>query len=254
MPHLRYLNSHDGQRVEKWQFKQTEVPFQRCQREDGHALPSSPTRTGRTSRASAQILCYNEIPTKVNWQYCKLGFDLRTMQYTTFQCNDVVYDMSGKGTLDDAGDAEPARHAERRVLLRERRRQALASSTSIRSASRGSGTDGEAAREHDRVLVRGETWHGAFASEPYEAGWAREAVIFLRLLKLEGDPGGAEMQRRHLARRHALGRGGRAHPRPAGSRRGRLRQGRAFRQLAARLRPLPEGTSAQALVTIHLKA
>ena len=53
------------------------------------------------------------------------------------------------------------------------------------------------------VLVRGDAWQGAFASEPYEAGWAREAVIFVRLLKLQGDPGGAELgvaSRRRSAR------------------------------------------------------
>jgi len=35
------------------------------------------------------------------------------------------------------------------------------------------------------VLVRGETVTAGFASEPYEAGWAIEAVLFLRLM---GDP------------------------------------------------------------------
>lgn len=33
------------------------------------------------------------------------------------------------------------------------------------------------------VVARNETWTGRAASEPYEAGWAREAVIFLRALK-----------------------------------------------------------------------
>lgn len=36
------------------------------------------------------------------------------------------------------------------------------------------------------VLVRGETWQGVSTSEPYEAGWAREAVVFLRPLDVEG--------------------------------------------------------------------
>lgn len=99
MPHIRYLNSHGGKRVEKWQFKQTEVPF--------HTLSDKTVthfhladQDWEDISGERQILCYNEIPTKVNWQYCKLGFDLRTMTYTTFQCNDIVYDMTGKGTLD----------------------------------------------------------------------------------------------------------------------------------------------------------
>lgn len=37
------------------------------------------------------------------------------------------------------------------------------------------------------ILARNERWTGEAASEPYEAGWAREAVIFVRALK---DPEG----------------------------------------------------------------
>lgn len=33
------------------------------------------------------------------------------------------------------------------------------------------------------ITARNETWSGHAASEPYEAGWAREAVIFVRALK-----------------------------------------------------------------------
>lgn len=33
------------------------------------------------------------------------------------------------------------------------------------------------------ILARNERWTGKAASEPYEAGWAREAVIFVRALK-----------------------------------------------------------------------
>lgn len=33
------------------------------------------------------------------------------------------------------------------------------------------------------VVSRNETWTGKAASEPHEAGWAREAVIFIRALK-----------------------------------------------------------------------
>ncbi len=37
------------------------------------------------------------------------------------------------------------------------------------------------------VIARNERWTGDAASEPYEAGWAREAVFFIRALK---DPAG----------------------------------------------------------------
>ncbi|PSH70426.1 hypothetical protein CU102_05055 [Phyllobacterium brassicacearum] len=33
------------------------------------------------------------------------------------------------------------------------------------------------------VLARNERWSGDAASEPYEAGWAREAVFFVRAIK-----------------------------------------------------------------------
>jgi len=42
-------------------------------------------------------------------------------------------------------------------------------------------------RSHTAVVARGEHWRGEAASEPYEAAWAREAIFFLRLLKLDGD-------------------------------------------------------------------
>lgn len=33
------------------------------------------------------------------------------------------------------------------------------------------------------IVARNELWSGQAASEPHEAGWAREAVIFVRALK-----------------------------------------------------------------------
>jgi hypothetical protein len=40
------------------------------------------------------------------------------------------------------------------------------------------------------VVARNETWTGNAATEPYEAGWAREAIVFVRALKVEGGGGG----------------------------------------------------------------
>jgi hypothetical protein len=39
------------------------------------------------------------------------------------------------------------------------------------------------------VVGRNDRWSGNAASEPYEAGWAREAIIFVRALKV---PKGAQ--------------------------------------------------------------
>ncbi|KAA0969376.1 hypothetical protein FPY71_12540 [Aureimonas fodinaquatilis] len=33
------------------------------------------------------------------------------------------------------------------------------------------------------IVTRNDTWSGVAASEPFEAGWAREAVFFVRALK-----------------------------------------------------------------------
>lgn len=38
------------------------------------------------------------------------------------------------------------------------------------------------------IVARNELWSGHAASEPYEAGWAREAVIFVRALKAPNGP------------------------------------------------------------------
>ena len=99
MPHLRYLNAYEGKRVERWQFKQKTVPFKRMSDKTVshyHLADQDWENLGK----DPQILCYNEIPTKVNWQYACLGFDLATMRYTSFQCNDIVYDVRGVGSLE----------------------------------------------------------------------------------------------------------------------------------------------------------
>lgn len=43
-------------------------------------------------------------------------------------------------------------------------------------------------RSHTAVIERNATWSGAFSTEPYEAGWASEAVFFVRALESSGLP------------------------------------------------------------------
>jgi len=38
-------------------------------------------------------------------------------------------------------------------------------------------------RSHTAIVERNVRWTGAFASEPYEAAWASEAVFFIRTLE-----------------------------------------------------------------------
>ena len=98
MPHLRYLNAHGGESVRRWQYKEKQVEVHRFSDEtvthyhladqDWVDLPGGP-----------QELCYNEIPTKVNWHYAAVDIDLRTMRFLAFRCNDRRYDMDGVGAL-----------------------------------------------------------------------------------------------------------------------------------------------------------
>ena len=46
-------------------------------------------------------------------------------------------------------------------------------------------------RSHTYVLELNGRWVGKFASEPYEAAWAREAIVFIRTLASENLEAGA---------------------------------------------------------------
>lgn len=41
---------------------------------------------------------------------------------------------------------------------------------------------------HTAIVARNEPWSGAVATEPYECGWAGEAIIFVRALEVSGTP------------------------------------------------------------------
>ena len=45
---------------------------------------------------------------------------------------------------------------------------------------------------HTAILERGTEWRGTVATEPYEAGWASEAVVFVRALEASNVPDGTE--------------------------------------------------------------
>lgn len=38
---------------------------------------------------------------------------------------------------------------------------------------------------HTAVVERDQCWEGDFATEPYEVGWSREAIFFVRILRAE---------------------------------------------------------------------
>lgn len=44
-------------------------------------------------------------------------------------------------------------------------------------------------RFYSAIVERNVAWTGQVASEPYEAGWASEAIAFVRVLGINGPPG-----------------------------------------------------------------
>lgn len=99
MPHVRYLNALNGERVEKWQFKRKIESAEDVGGDNSLGETRSHHHFGADGwediPGGHQQLCYNEVPTKYNWHYFKLGFDLATMNFTSLQCNDRVFDVSG---------------------------------------------------------------------------------------------------------------------------------------------------------------
>ena len=95
MPHLRYLNALEGEPVGRWQYKKDRVSLETIGgtgKTQSHFHLSSDGWLDLP--AAPQALCYNEIATKQNWHYIRIGFDLASMTYTSFQCNDREYDVS----------------------------------------------------------------------------------------------------------------------------------------------------------------
>jgi hypothetical protein len=84
-----------AQHVQKWQFKRGKTEFRAIGTTDKtfshyHLAPDG----WEDLPGGAQRLCYNEIPTKVNWTYLRFDFDLETMRALAFQCNDRSFDLS----------------------------------------------------------------------------------------------------------------------------------------------------------------
>lgn len=98
LPQIRYLNALDGALANRWQYKPRTREF-----DDVGDRTVTLYHYGEENwvdiPGGSQTLCYNEIPTKINWHYFRLGFDIRTLRYTELQCNDLVLDLSGLETL-----------------------------------------------------------------------------------------------------------------------------------------------------------
>lgn len=96
MPHIRFLNAANGKHEQKWQFKDHTTDFKPMGTENKTVSHDHLANDGwRDLQGGEQRLCYNEIPTKVNWSYLRFDFDLETMKALSFTCNDRSFDMSG---------------------------------------------------------------------------------------------------------------------------------------------------------------
>ncbi|MGI8484987.1 MAG: DUF6772 family protein [Thermomicrobiales bacterium] len=95
---LRYLNTDsDGNFVQKWMYKTSVQPTTMMEKagmvpspEDYHTI--NPEDWAEVP-GGFQPLCYNEIPTKMNWHYLRWVFDTRTRRNTELQVNDLVMDL-----------------------------------------------------------------------------------------------------------------------------------------------------------------
>ena len=101
MPHLRYLNAEDGQRRGRWQTK----PATRSVQPIGHSGKTvSHFHLGPEGwedvPGEPQLLCYNEIATKMNWHYLSVGLDLKQRAFTGFQCNDHIFEPEGMHCIE----------------------------------------------------------------------------------------------------------------------------------------------------------
>jgi len=94
---LRYTNTdHTGKLVRKWQYK-TSLQTSTKMGLRGHA-PAVDYHVAHPDDWAdvpdgQQNLCYNEIPTKINWHYLRYVFDTREGRNTELQVNDKIMDL-----------------------------------------------------------------------------------------------------------------------------------------------------------------
>lgn len=96
MPHLRFLNALDGKHLQKWQYKRETTRFRPIGTDNKTVSHDHLAPEGWLDLPDGgQRLCYNEIPTKVNWTYLCFDFDLASMKALALRCNDRTFDLSG---------------------------------------------------------------------------------------------------------------------------------------------------------------
>jgi hypothetical protein len=96
LPRLRYWNAENGRLVGQWQIK-TDHPVKHAIGDSGKTASISHYEPVGYSPVPGglQQLCHNELPSKMNWHYLNVTFDLASMQFHSVQCNDKLLDISG---------------------------------------------------------------------------------------------------------------------------------------------------------------
>jgi hypothetical protein len=96
MPHVRFLNAENGKHLQKWQYKRGTTQLNPIGTEGKTISHYHLAPEGWLDLPDGeQRLCYNEIPTKVNWSFLRFDFDLESMRALGLQCNDRSFDLSG---------------------------------------------------------------------------------------------------------------------------------------------------------------
>lgn len=96
----RYLNTDlDNTARRQWVYPTVPEPtprehFEGKVRLEPTADFTAPRREDWKPFGGPQELCYNEVPTKVNWHYLRWVIDTSTRKNVELQLNDTVYDMS----------------------------------------------------------------------------------------------------------------------------------------------------------------
>jgi len=100
MPHFRFLNSENGHHVQKWQYKAVHADFADIGTEGKTVSFDHLADEGWVDLpGGGQKICYNEVPTKINWHYVCFDFDLETMKPISLQCNDRKFALSDVPTI-----------------------------------------------------------------------------------------------------------------------------------------------------------
>lgn len=96
MPHLRYLNAVDGERIGQWQTRPQSGPVHDIGNTGETVSHFHLSKEGWVDVPNGHVLTmYNEIATKMNWSYLKVGVDLQEQRFTGFKFDDNVYPADG---------------------------------------------------------------------------------------------------------------------------------------------------------------